>query len=104
MVGKIKKCMMQADRLPMKLSLKVVPGASSSCIVGWLGESLKIRVKERAESGKANNAVRELLAKTLDVPKATVVIVSGKTSARKVVEISSLPEDEILRKLNELDF
>lgn len=83
----------------MRLSLKVVPGSSANEISGWLGDSLKIRVRAPAESGKANAAVRKILAATLGLHKRAVTIISGSTSARKVVEISGLTAVEVRTKL-----
>ncbi len=40
-----------------RLSLKVVPGSSRDEIVGWLGDSLKVKVKAPPEKGRANEAV-----------------------------------------------
>ncbi len=87
----------------MKLSLKVVPGASRNEIVGWLGDSLKVRVTAPAESGKANTAVKEVLASALNVPRVAIEIVSGNTSPRKVIEINSLSETEVRERLDSND-
>ena len=83
----------------MKLSLKVVPGSSRDEISGWLGDSLKIRVRAPAESGKANAAVTKILAATLGLHQRAVTIISGNTSARKVVEISELTAAEVRARL-----
>ena len=85
--------------LTVKLLLKVVPGSSRDCVAGWLGETLKVRVRAPAERGKANAAVEEIVARTLGVPKECVRIVAGKTSGRKIVEISGLSEPEIRQRL-----
>lgn len=85
----------------MKLSLKVVPGASSSGVVGWLGDSLKLRVTAPAESGKANAAVKKVLADVLHVPGSAIEITSGGTSPRKIVEISGLSDAELRERLND---
>jgi uncharacterized protein (TIGR00251 family) len=85
----------------MKLSLKVVPGSCADEIAGWLGDSLKIRVRAPAESGKANAAVTEILAATLGLHKRAVSIYSGTSSARKIVEIDDLTEAEIRARLAE---
>ena len=87
------------NEVSARLSLKVVPGASRSGIAGWLGDRLKVRVTAPAESGKANNAVRTLLASALGVPKSSVVIVVGSAGPMKILEIQSLSEKEIRTKL-----
>jgi uncharacterized protein YggU (UPF0235/DUF167 family) len=78
----------------------VVPGSSRDAIAGWLGDTLKVRVKAPAERGRANAAVEEILAGALGVPKECARIVAGRTSARKVVEIHGLAEPEIRRRLS----
>jgi len=83
----------------VRLTLKVVPGASGDGIAGWLGETLKVRVAAPAERGRANAAVEELLAGALGVATNRVRIVAGRASPRKVVEISGLSETEIRRRL-----
>ncbi len=82
-----------------RLSVKVVPGASRNKIAGWLGESLRLRVTAPPERGKANSAVEELLAGALDIPGSAVRVVTGKTSARKIVEITGLSESDIVHRL-----
>ena len=77
----------------------MVPASSRDSIAGWLGETLKVRVSAPPERGKANAAVEKLLAEVLGVPKQCVQVVSGTTSARKVVEITGLPESEIIHRL-----
>lgn len=71
----------------LRLPVKVVPGASRGEIVGWMGDRLKVRVAAPPQRGKANEAVVELLAGTLGIPRARVRIVSGTTSPLKVVEV-----------------
>jgi len=84
----------------VKIPLKVVPGSSRSCIAGWLGESVKVRVKAPPESGKANKAVEKLLAKALQIPLNRVSIVRGGASPRKLVEITGLRGEEIVKRLS----
>lgn len=83
----------------MKIPLKVVPGSSRDCIAGWLGDSLKIKVKAPPESGKANIAVVKLLAKTLQIPLDGIAIVRGGSSPRKVVELTGIEPDELDKRL-----
>jgi len=85
----------------MKLPVKVVPGASSAGIAGWLGDVLKIRVTVPPEKGKANKAVEKLIAQALNLSADQVTIVSGQTSARKVIHINGLSEAEVRQVLSE---
>jgi uncharacterized protein (TIGR00251 family) len=82
-----------------RLKIKVVPGASQSCLCGWLGDSLKIRVSAPPERGKANEAVIKLLAKELQLNESALSVISGRASQHKVVEIRGEKTSEVLRKL-----
>ena len=82
-----------------RLRLRVAPGASAPGVVGRHGDSWKVRVAAAPERGRANDAVLELLADTLAVPRASVTLVSGNSSRNKVVELSGLTADEIERRL-----
>ncbi len=79
-----------------RLSLKVVPGSSRDEIVGWLGDSLKVKVKAPPEKGRANEAVVALLAERLGVDASTISVVSGHGSPAKIVTINGL-DDAALR-------
>jgi uncharacterized protein YggU (UPF0235/DUF167 family) len=83
-----------------KLRVKVVPGASRDAVAGWLGDALKVRVAAPAERGRANAAVEALVAGALGLPPGCARIVSGKTSSRKILEISGLSEAEIRERLS----
>ena len=83
----------------MKLKIKVVPKSSRNCVAGWVGDTLKVCVNAAPEKGKANLAVQELLAAALGLPKDKVRVVSGLTSARKLVEIGKISEAEIKQRL-----
>lgn len=83
----------------MKLKIKVVPKSSRNTVAGWVGDTLKVCVNAAPEKGKANRAAQELLAAALGLRKDKVRVVSGLTSARKLVEIVELSEAEIKQKL-----
>jgi uncharacterized protein (TIGR00251 family) len=84
----------------MKLAVKVVPGSSQERIAGWLGDELKIRVRQVPERGKANEAVRRLLSKALDLPVGNVRIVAGTASPHKTIEILGLAAAAVHEKLS----
>ncbi len=76
-----------------------MPGASHSSIVGWLGDSLKVRVSAPPERGKANESVLKLIAQQLDLPSNSICLVSGARSARKTIEITGMAEAEVRQRL-----
>ena len=68
-------------------------------MVGRHGDAWKVRVAAAPERGRANDAVLELLADTLDVPRASVALVSGAGSRNKIVELTGVAPDEIEKRL-----
>ena len=81
----------------MKISVTVVPGASRSGIVGWLGEYLKVRIQAPATDGKANEALCEFLASEFRLPHSAVRIAAGFSSRKKIVEVDGLSPDVLER-------
>jgi uncharacterized protein YggU (UPF0235/DUF167 family) len=79
--------------------VKVTPGASRNAVVGWLGDAVKVVVREPAERGRANAAVERVLAEALGVSAASVRIAAGGTSPRKVVVVDGLEAGEVHRRL-----
>ncbi len=73
-----------------RLSLKVVPGSSRDEIIGWLGDSLKVKVKAPPEKGRANKAVIALLADRLGIDASSIAMVSGHGSPAKVVDVEGM--------------
>lgn len=84
----------------MKLQIKVIPSSSKDCIVGWLENTLKIKVKAPADKGKANKAVIKLLEENLKLAKGTISITNGITSGNKIIEIDGINDDVIHQKLS----
>jgi len=82
-----------------RLKVKVVPGASRTEVVGWLGAALKVRVAAPPEGGKANREVIELLAARVGLPLAAVTVVSGQSSPAKVLAFRGLDETTLRARL-----
>jgi uncharacterized protein (TIGR00251 family) len=81
------------------LRIKVVPKATKNEVVGWVGDTLKIRVTAPPERGKANDAVLETISLTLGLPRRNVHLIAGATGERKTVEINGLSEVELRARL-----
>ena len=79
--------------------MKVTPGASRDAVVGWLGDAVKVAVREPAERGRANAAVERVLAAALGVSAVSVRIAAGGTSPRKIGVVDGLDADEVHRRL-----
>ena len=78
-----------------RLRLRVVPGARRDAFVGRHGDGWKVRVAAPPERGAANRAVLELVARTFDVPRRAVTLVSGEASRDKIVELSGIDASEL---------
>lgn len=81
------------------LSVKVQPRASRSEIAGMLGEELKVKVTAPPVDSAANEAVVELLAKTLGCARGAVTLLRGKTSTHKQFLIRGMTVAEVEAKL-----
>lgn len=82
-----------------RVRLQVVPGARTPGVVGRHGDGWKVRVAAARERGKANDALLDLLARTLDVPRRDVALVSGHSGRDKIVELNGITPDDIERRL-----
>ena len=68
-------------------------------MLGWQDEILLVRVHARAQDGKANEAVRRLLADKLGLPLSALSIVRGANSRRKLVSVDGLDQTELRKRL-----
>jgi len=76
------------------VEVHVIPKASSSEIVGWEGDTLKIRIAAVPDKGKANKELIRFLAKKLKIAKSQISLLKGEKSRHKklqIIGISSLP-------------
>lgn len=78
-----------------RLRLRVSPGASRSQVVGRHGAAWKVRVGAPPESGKANEALLELLAATLEIPRSRIEIATGRGSRDKTIVVHGLSEADV---------
>jgi uncharacterized protein YggU (UPF0235/DUF167 family) len=71
-----------------RLTLRVAPRATSSRVVGRYGDAWKVQLAAAPVDGRANEALRGLLADVLDVRREALTIVAGRAGRDKVVEIA----------------
>ncbi len=84
-----------------RLRLRVAPGARRPGIAGRHGDGWKVRVGEPPEGGRANEAVLTLLARTLELPRSAVTLVSGHAARDKIVALDGIGAAEADRRLEE---
>jgi uncharacterized protein len=83
----------------VKLRVRATPNASRNEVIAWeddaqAGRVLCVRVCAPPVDGKANDELRQFLAKSLGLPKSKVVLEKGGSSRFKSFEIpdgTSLP-------------
>ncbi len=86
-----------------KLHVRATPNARASEIVGWeddpqVGRVLRVRIAAPPVDGKANAALRDFLATSLDLPKSKVTLEKGGSSRYKTFAIpagTSFPQQPI---------
>ena len=83
-----------------RVRLRVSPGARQTELVGRHGEGWKVRVAAPPEGGRANDAVLDLLARELSLPRRSLSIVSGQTGREKVVLMDGIDRAETERRLD----
>lgn len=82
-------------------AVRVTPRASRDAIQGEYQGALKVRVTAPPVDGRANDAVRQLLAERLKVPVSAVKILGGEKSRNKRVQISGISRRRVLEFLGE---
>ena len=74
----------------MIFTVRVVPRASKSEIVGEMDGALKIRIASPPVEGAANHELIRVLSKFFVVSKSSVEIIKGQTSKTKQVKIDGI--------------
>jgi uncharacterized protein (TIGR00251 family) len=81
------------------LPVRAQPGARRDAIVGVHADSLRVAVTAPADKGRANAAIRALLARTLGCSPSQIGLLSGETSRQKRFLIAGLPPDELAKRI-----
>lgn len=66
-------------------------------MIGFDNDTLRVRVQAPPVNGAANDALVELLAEWIGVPRRQVRIVSGQTSRSKFVEVKGIDRGDLER-------
>lgn len=84
------------------ISAKAVPGDKRNGVHGCHDGMLRVSVVQVAEKGKANSAIRIVLAKDLGVKKSQVSLVSGDTNRNKRFLLAGVDATELRARIDEL--
>jgi uncharacterized protein len=77
------------------IRVRVLPRARHDELAGERDGALLVRVTAPPMDGRANEAVRRLIARSLDVAPSRVAVARGARSRTKVIEVAGL-DDEAL--------
>ena len=69
------------------IDVHAVPGSRREGVVGVHGGALKVAVRAKAEKGRANAALVDVISRVAGASASAVEIVSGRSSRRKRVRI-----------------
>ncbi len=83
----------------VRLKLRIQPRASREEVAGIVGDAIRIRLTAPPVDGAANLALIGFLAARLQVPRAAVELVSGRTGRVKLVTVTGLSVDQTAERL-----
>lgn len=81
------------------LSVWAQPRAKKDRIVGVYNDCLKVAVTAPPEAGRANEALVEVLAEALGLPRSAVRVMGGQFSRQKQIFIRGLSRDKVEQML-----
>ena len=72
----------------MKIKIKAKPNSRENKITEITENYFEVKVTVPPEKGKANEKIRELLARHFNIPKSKIELISGESYKEKIFEIS----------------
>jgi uncharacterized protein len=83
-----------------RIAVRVKPRARRDELAGERDGALLVRVTAPPVEGRANDAVRKLLAKELGIAAGRVSVVRGASSRDKIVDIEGMEAEAVRRALS----
>ena len=77
------------------LKIRLTPRGSRNEILGWDGDTLRVKVTAPPVEGAANRALVEFIAAKLGVKRGQVSIASGEKSREKMIRVCGMNQDEV---------
>jgi len=76
------------------LSVRVHPGAKRNAITGTHADALKISLTTPPTDGRTNAALIAFLAERLNIPRASIELISGATNRSKTLRLTGITSAE----------
>jgi uncharacterized protein (TIGR00251 family) len=87
----------------LSFTVRVVPRASRTQIVGEADGALRVRIAAPPVAGAANDELVRVLARALRVSRSAVAITAGQTSRLKRVAVSGIAPEALLTLVKPID-
>ncbi len=87
-----------AGEVQTRIVFRVQPNAGQNQLLGFKEGVLYVRIAAPPLKGKANQELIKFLSHIWGVSKSNLTIEKGMASKRKVIAISGLTQDEIMRR------
>ena len=81
------------------IRIRLTPRGGRDSVVGWEGEVLRVRVAAPPVEGRANEALLNLLARHLAVPRRDLILTHGAASRHKTVVVVRLDAAKVRARL-----
>ena len=86
------------DSKVLRLAIKVTPNAGRNEITGFKEDVLHVRIAAPPDKGKANKELTDYLSERLGVKKSAISIIKGPSSRNKVIAITGISREEIIKR------
>lgn len=83
-----------------EISVRVYPNSARNEVVGVTSGVWQVRVSAPPVKGKANQELIAFLSRLLGVGKSRIGIIRGHTTRNKVIAISGLSQEDIMKRLS----
>lgn len=87
------------SQLRTTVTLHVQPNAKRNEALGFVDDTLRIKIAAPPVKGKANKELVDFLSRSLGVSKSAITIEKGLTSRTKVVAVAGLDRNSIIERL-----
>lgn len=89
----------RASKDGVRIEVEVKVRASRTAVLGVREQRLSVALAAPPVDGAANEALRRALAELFELPRQSVLIVSGEKSRRKLVELRGTGLAQVLARL-----